>query len=53
MNRITAFVRWLTLATVILALSGCSQNEHKETKITQEQKEGPVEDTSPGEMIVE
>lgn len=53
MSRITSLLRSLCLGAVLLAILGCSQNEHKETKITQEEKEGPVEDTSPGEMVVE
>lgn len=54
MSRPTSLLlAWLSLGALLLAITGCSQNEHKKTTITQEEKEGPVEDTSPGEMIVE
>lgn len=54
MNRLmTRVIGWMTIGAFVLYITGCSQNEHKEVKVKEEQKQGPVEDTSPGEMVVE
>ncbi len=44
----------LTLClTVALALPGCHRHKHREIRVHEEQRQGPVEENRPGEMIVE
>jgi hypothetical protein len=44
----------LGLAIGLLAVvTGCHKREHHGVKVHEEQREGEVQDVSPGEMIVE
>jgi hypothetical protein len=38
---------------VLLLLSGCHKREHREMRVHEEQREGEVHETHPGEMVVE
>ena len=37
----------------LFALSGCHKAKHREMRVHEEQREGPVQETPPGEMVVE
>ncbi len=43
----------VALLSAVVTLSGCSRDERREVRVEEEQHEGPVEDTGPGEMVVE
>ncbi len=38
---------------VLTTLVGCHKREHRTMRVHEERHEGPVEEQSPGEMIVE
>jgi hypothetical protein len=51
------WMRGVCLAIVglglMVALTGCHKREHHKVQVHEEQREGPVQEDQPGEMIVE